>query len=55
MGGASDIRAVMRAALGGTLDESQLLAVQGLLYCTGRLSRSICRLRGLSFLNSAPG
>lgn len=40
MGGASDIRAVVtRAALGGTLDESQLLAVQGLLYCTGRLSK----------------
>ena len=40
MGGASDIRAVVtRAALGGTLDESQLLAVLGLLYCTGRLSK----------------
>lgn len=40
MGGASDIRSVIsRAALGGILDESQLLAVHGLLYCTGRLSR----------------
>lgn len=40
MGGASDVRAgIQRAQRGGVLDEGQLLAIAGVLYCTDRLSR----------------
>ncbi len=46
-GGATDIKAVVdKASLGGILEPDQLLAVQGLLYCTAQLKRYLSEAAG---------